>query len=172
MKRISIKDLTIIAACAAILFVLEQLLSFLPNIQLTVFLIVLFSKKLGFIKTAIIVIIHTVLDNLVMGSFNIMYFPFMLIGWLMIPILLSTLFKRCESPIILALLGLLFSFVYSWLYIIPNVIILDVDPLAYFISDFIFEIILAASSFLSILWLYKPCARILDYLTSKNDAIE
>lgn len=164
MKRISIKDLTIIAACAAILFVQEQLLSFLPNIQLTVFLIVLFSKKLGFIKTSIIVIIHTVLDNLVMGSFNIMYFPFMLIGWLIIPIVISTVFKRCESPLILALLGILFSFIYSWIYIIPNVIILDVDPLAYLAADLIFEIILAASSFISILWLYKPCVRIFDIL--------
>lgn len=156
--------MTIIAACTAILFAQEQLLSLLPNIQLTVFLIVLFSKKLKFIRTSIIIIIHTVLDNLVMGSFNIMYFPFMLIGWLIIPICISILFKRCESPLILALLGILFSFIYSWVYIIPNVIILDVKPLAYLSADLIFELILAASSFLSILWLYKPCSKVFDLL--------
>ena len=36
MRRV--KDITIIAILAAILFVQEQALSFLPNIQLTVFL--------------------------------------------------------------------------------------------------------------------------------------
>ncbi len=164
--------MTIIAACTAILFVQEQLLSFLPNIQLTVFLIVLFSKKLKFVKTSIIVIIHTVLDNLVIGSFNIMFFPFMLIGWIIIPIIICTLFKKCESPIILALLGIIFSFVYCWIYTIPNVIVLDVKPIDYLTADFIFELILAASSFLSILWLYKPCAKILDHLNNENDVIE
>ena len=39
-----VKDITIIAAFAAILFIQEQALSFLPNIQLTVFLLVLYSK--------------------------------------------------------------------------------------------------------------------------------
>ena len=84
MKKITIKDMVIIAVCTAILFVQEELLSFLPNIQFTVFLIVLYSKKLGFFKTSFIVIIHTILDNLFMGSFNIIYFPFMLLGWLLI----------------------------------------------------------------------------------------
>ena len=56
--RFSIKDIVLIAACISIVFVQEQILSFIPNIQLTVFLLVLFSKKLGFIKKTIIVFIH------------------------------------------------------------------------------------------------------------------
>ena len=66
-----IKDITIIAFFSAILFVQEQLFSFLPNVQLTVFLIVLYSKVFGFTKTAIIILIHTLLDNIVMGSMNL-----------------------------------------------------------------------------------------------------
>ena len=49
----STKDITIIAVMTTILFVQEQLLASLPGIQLTVFLITLFSKKLGFAKTSI-----------------------------------------------------------------------------------------------------------------------
>lgn len=169
MKKITIKDMVIIAVCTAILFVQEELLSFLPNIQFTVFLIVLYSKKLGFIKTTFIVIIHTILDNLFMGSFNIIYFPFMLLGWLLIPLSLSTIFKKVESSFKLALLGILFSLLYSWIYIIPNSIILNINPLHYLYSDILFEIILAASSFISILWLYKPCSKIFDHLNSKNN---
>ena len=60
--RFSFKDIVFIAACISIVFVQEQILSFLPNIQLTVLLLVLFSKKLGFIKTTIFVFIHSLLD--------------------------------------------------------------------------------------------------------------
>lgn len=162
MNKLTIKDITIVAVFAAILFTQEQVLTFLPNVQFTVFLIVLFSKKLGFIRTFFIVLIHVILDNLVMGSFNIMYFPFMFLGWMIIPITLCTIFKKCESPLILAILGIVFAFLYSWIYVIPNVLVLEVDPWVYLVNDFWWEIILAVSSFLSIMWLYDPCAKAID----------
>ena len=52
-----VKDITIIAILAAILFVQEQALSFLPNIQLTVFLLVLYSKTLKLWKVLLIIFI-------------------------------------------------------------------------------------------------------------------
>lgn len=163
-KRITVFDIALISLLSALLFVQEELLSFLPNIQFTVFLIVLFSKKLGLLRTTIIVIIHVILDNLYMSSFNIMYTPWMLIGWLIIPITLCTIFKKVNSNIILAFLGACYSFIYCWLYIIPNVMILEIDPLAYFVSDIPFELILAGSSFLSILLLYDPLSNVFEKL--------
>lgn len=168
MNKINVKDICIIAVSTAIIFVLEQLLSFLPNIQLTIFLIVLFSKKLKLIKTIIIVIIHTVLDNLVMGSFNIIYFPFMLLGWLLIPIMLSTIFKKINSPLGLALIGILNSFLYCFIMIIPNIIILKIEIIPYFVADIPFELLLALSSFLSILCLYKPCSKLFDIVLDEK----
>lgn len=162
MNKLTIKDITIVAVFAAILFTQEQVLTFLPNVQFTVFLIVLFSKKLGFIRTFFIVLIHVILDNLVMGSFNIMYFPFMFLGWMIIPITLCTIFKKCESPLILAILGIVYAFLYSWIYVIPNVLVLEVDPWVYLVNDLWWEIVLAVSSFLSIMWLYDPCAKAID----------
>ena len=76
----SSKDIALIAIFSVILFVQEQLFSFIPNVQLTVFLLVLYSKVLGFKKTALIILIHTILDNLINGSLNLMYFPFMLLN--------------------------------------------------------------------------------------------
>ena len=113
-KRITVFDIALISLLSALLFIQEELLSFLPNIQFTVFLIVLFSKKLGLLRTTIIVIIHVILDNLYMSSFNIMYTPWMLIGWLIIPITLCTIFKKVNSNIILAFLGVFYSFIYCW----------------------------------------------------------
>lgn len=159
-----IKNITIISVFSAILFVQEEALSFIPNVQLTVFLLILYSKIFGFKSTAIIICIHTLLDNIVMGSLNVFYFPFMLIGWLLIPIVVCTLLKKCNNNFILASFSIIFSFVYCWIFMIPNIIFYSIDIKAYLISDILWEIVFAVSSFLTTLWLYNPCASILNKL--------
>ena len=128
----STKDIAIIAIMTTILFVQEQLLSSLPGIQLSVFLIVLYSKKFGLAKTSLIVFLHVILDNFYMSSFSLMYTPTMLIGWLIIPLTLCIIFKKIESPIWLGVLGILYAFIYSWLFIVPNYLIIHI-----YIFDFL-----------------------------------
>ena len=163
----STKDITLIAVMTTILFVQEQLLINLPGIQLTVFLILLFAKKFGFVKTIVIVILHVLLDNLYLSSFSLMYTPTMLVGWLLIPLTIATLLKKVESPLILAILGVVYSFIYCWLYVIPSYFLYDIDPLFYLSADITFEIILAVCSFISILFLYKPCSKVIDLMLNK-----
>lgn len=167
MYKIKVLDIAIIAILSSLLIVQELVLQFLPNIQLTVFLIVLFSKKLKMVRTIIIVTIYTLFDCLFASSLNLFYFPFMLIGWNLIPILLSTIFKRVENSLYLAFLGILFSLLYSWIFIIPTMVMTDVKFLDYLVSDLVFEGLLAISSFLSILWLYYPCSKLLDKILKK-----
>ena len=170
--HLSIKDIVVIATCISIVFVQEQLLSILPNIQLTILLLVLYSKKLGLIKTVIIVIIHSFLDCLVTGSLNLYYFPFMLMGWLLIPVIINLFFRKTESVITLSIMGIVFALLYSWVYIIPNVLIpnesiSNVGLINYLAADILFEILLAGSSFLSILWLYNPCSKVFDKILNE-----
>lgn len=160
----STKDIAIIAIMTTILFVQEQLLSGLPGIQLSIFLIILYAKKFGLAKTSLIVFLYVILDNFYMSSFSLMYTPTMLLGWMLIPLTLCTFFKKVESPIFLGLLGIVYSFIYSWLYVIPNYLIMYIDPVTYIASDLIFEIILAVCSFVSIIILYKPSSKVLDIL--------
>lgn len=167
-KRITIKDITLIAVMTTLLFVQEQLLSSLPGIQLTIFLMILYTKKLGFIKGTIIIIVHTLLDNLFMGSFSLLYTPVMFVGWLIIPLTLCTIFKKINSTIILAIIGIVYAFIYSWLYMIPMYFIMHVNPLTYLVSDIIFEITLAGCSFVSILFLYRPCSLLIDMLLNNR----
>ena len=161
---IKIKDITVIAFFTGILFVQEQLLTFLPNVQLTVFLIVLYSKVFKLWQTLLIILIHTLLDNIFMSSFSIYYFPFMLLGWSVIPIIINLFFKKNDNPLTLAFVGMGCSFIYCWMFIIPQVLLTKVNIITYFISDLFFEVILALTSFLTILWLYKPCAKLLNKL--------
>ena len=160
--NLKLKDIVLIAIFSAILFIQEELLSFLPNIQLTVFLLILFSYKFGLFKTLIIVSIHTLLDNLLFGSFNVYVMPFMFIGWAFIPIISCTLFKKVKSNIALSFISILYSFLYSWVFIIPNCLMLKIDFLAYITSDILFETLLAVSSFISTLLLYNPLSRLFD----------
>ena len=99
-----------------------------------------------------------------MKSFSLFYTPAMLVGWLIIPITICSIFKKVESSFCLGVLGVLYAFIYCWLFIIPNYFILNIGPIEYLISDFLFEIILAISSFVSIYWLYNPCGKVLDFL--------
>lgn len=156
----TVKDMALIAMFAAILFIQEEALTFIPNVQLTVFLLVLYSKRLGFVRTSIIIIIHVILDNLVMGSFSVIWTPAMFVGWMLIPIVICTIFRKIDNFIILAIAGALLSFTYCWCFILPNYLVMHINPLKYLASDILFECILAASSFMSILFLYIPCRKI------------
>lgn len=161
-KVLSVRDIAIVAILTAILFVMEQVLSLIPNVQLTVLLLMIFAKKLGILKSSIIILIHSFLDNLVSGSFNILIVIFMIIGWELIPLLVNTLFKKVDSIISISLVGVLFSFLYSWIYMIPFCIIFEMSFFEYLKADIIWEVLLATSSFLSILLLYKPVEKIFD----------
>lgn len=158
-----IKDLTLIAILAAILFIQETALSFIPNVQFTVLFLVLYSKLLSFKKTALIVIIHVTLDNLLWGM-QLPYYLSMLVGWLLIPLVLSTLGRKLKSPLALAIFGAAMSFVYCWALIPAGMLLRGLPFVAYFLADLSFEVILAASSFISILWLYEPLYKRLEQI--------
>lgn len=158
------KDITLIALMSSLVFAQEQLLVFLPNIQLTAFLLILFSKKFGFIRTSLIILIYVILDNFVMGSFNLVFTPFMLLGWLFIPFIFSVCFKRIESSILLSVISIITSLAYCWIYIIPNYILYGINPIIYLSSDFIFEIIFVICNFSLVMILYSPCSKLIEKL--------
>ncbi|PKK96719.1 MAG: hypothetical protein CVV58_04935 [Tenericutes bacterium HGW-Tenericutes-3] len=162
-KHQAIKDSALIAVLASILFVQQLALSFLPNVQFTTLLIVLYTKVIGFKKTTLVVILHVLAINILspFGPVIIMQVPAMLIGWLLIPVLLHTVFRKLNTAWSLAIFGFFFGFVYGWLFIPVSVWILDVPFLEYLIADVLFEIVMAISNFLTILWLYDPLKKLL-----------
>lgn len=157
-----IKDITIIALFACILFVQEQILSFIPNVQITMLLIMVYTRVFKVTKTTIIVIIHVILDNLLNGSFNIVILPAMFIGWELVVIVCGFIFKNTNNTIILALIAFTLSFIYSFMFLITSKIFLNVDVITYIANDLIFTLIFALSSFISVLWLFIPLCNVLN----------
>ena len=93
-----------------------------------------------------------------MSSMNPVFMTFMMIGWSIIPIVLHIV--KVDSSMGLALLSIVFALVYSWVYIIPNVLVYEMDFMAYLMADIPFEVLLAMSSFITTLWLYEPCKKV------------
>ena len=164
IENTTIKDTALIAVCAAILFVQQLALSFLPNIQFTTLLIILYTKVLGFKKTTFTIVIHIIVINILSpyGPLMPMYIPSMFIGWMLIPISLSTFLKKLNSAYALAIFGFFFGFLYGWLFIPVAVFVLGTPFEAYFMMDLPFELIMALSNFLTVLWLYYPLRNMLS----------
>lgn len=149
-----------IAILTAILFIQEELLTFIPNVQFTFFLLVLYSKILKFRYVSLIVIIHVILDSLFMSSFNLIYMAPMFIGYLFIPIMINLFFKKIDNELVLASFGFVASIFYALCFAIITTLTTDVNFKLYIIADIPFTLILSFTSFLSILWLYRPLKKI------------
>ncbi|MBQ4425291.1 MAG: hypothetical protein II882_06110 [Lachnospiraceae bacterium] len=170
MKRSSrfVREMVMMAAMAAILFLQKEILAGIPNVQLVSFLILLYAKCTGLWRTGIIVTVYVLLDSVFWGSLNPIFTPAQWIGWMLGPLILCTLLKKVEDSIPLAFANVFFAFLYCWVMIIPTAWLIHVDIRKYILADIPFEIILAVSAFLPTLLLYEPMIRILRRLWNGN----
>ena len=161
-KSLKVKDICIMALFTAVLFIQEQLLVFLPNIQLTFMLISLYTIVFGVKKTLLIVFIHVILDNMIMGSFTFITMIPMLVGYTILVFLINLVRnKRLPWIVVMACVG---SFIYCYMFLIMNKIVYDIDFLVYFISDIPFELLLLLSTILTITYLFRPLEKTLNNL--------
>ena len=162
-----IKEITLYSVLTSILFVQEQLLAFLPNIQLTFFLIILYSKVLKLRGSILIVILHVVLDNLLNGSFTPIIVIPMLLGYIQIPLIINLLLKNVKKPLILASYSVLVTIIYSILFLIANWLILPINIVSYIIADIPFTLVMCVCNFIVIFVLYTPLYKVLNNLLIK-----
>ena len=158
------RELCVMALLTVILFAQEQMLNFLPNINFTILLMVLYAKTLGFAKSSMIITVYLLFDAIYMNSLNPIWTTGQWIGWMMIPILMCTVFKKTEDSLKLAFAGALCAFLYCWILVFPTMWVLHAPFKAYLISDIPYELLLAGSAFLGILLLYEPLSKLLRKL--------
>lgn len=159
VNRERIKWLLFTAMYVALIWSLEMLLVFIPNIQLTTLLIVVYVVNHKYKQSLVMIIAYVILDNLAYG-FSIFMLP-MFLGWMFIPTVYA--FIRPTNEYQHAALGILFGLIYSWMFIPLSVVMYGIPFKAYIIADIPFEIILCTSNVVTILWLYKPIEKILTY---------
>ena len=157
----SVKRIARIALFAAILFVQEFALSFIPNVQFTQVLIAVYYYSFGLVDTIIITTIHVILDNLSMGSFSFIYTPAMYIGWLLLPIILH-LFKKIKNRLVISSLVGLHGLLYSLIFIVIDIILMEISFWPYFVSSLPFTIILIINGFITTLLLKDKLVDLLN----------
>ena len=167
----TIKRIAILVALTTILFVQEELLTPLPNVQLTFLLVFVYGATVGLVDGSIVLLIHVILDNLYMSSFNLIWMIPQFIG-LFIALLFGRLLKK-RNEFIVSIFGAISALIYCWLYVLETVLITDTKFMDYLIADIPFQVILVASTVISILFLYKPLKKILDdFLLKKERKID
>ena len=156
---IKVKDIAIMVMLAALLFVQEEALTLIPNIQFTFLLIMLYGAVLGPKKASLIVLVHVLLDNLFMSSFIPTVMLPMLIGHEIT--MLIGYFLKNKNTIILSIGITISSIIYAFLFFITTIFVYDIDPLTYLIADIPFDIILIACNILCVILIYSPLYKIL-----------
>lgn len=79
--RQNIRSITLQAMLLAVLVVQEYILSGIPQVQLTIILILVYAQFLPYKKLIPLIMAYVLLDNLLMGSISLLYTPTMLIIW-------------------------------------------------------------------------------------------
>ncbi len=153
--RTRTKKLVMIAMFIAIIFAQEEVLTAVPNVQLTVLLLMVYGAVVGPLWGTVIVFAHCFLDNVLMGSLiPAVFFP-MVIGWEIV--MIFGYISKKWPLIIKVILSIVGAFIYCWLFVLFNYLMIPtIDIQKYIIADIAFEIVLAASSGISVALLYIP----------------
>ena len=125
INPIKVKDIAIMVMLAALLFVQEEALTLIPNIQFTFLLIMLYGAVLGPKKASLIVLVHVLLDNLFMSSFIPTVMLPMLIGH-EITMLIGYYLKN-KNTIILSIGITIASIIYAFLFFITTIFVYDIN---------------------------------------------
>lgn len=153
--RVRTKKLVMIAMFIAIIFAQEELLTWIPNVQLTVLLLMIYGAVVGPLWGTVIVFAHTFLDNAFMGSLlPSVYLP-MLVGWEIV--MLFGWISRKWPLFLKTIMSIIGALAYCWLFVIANYLMvptINIDK--YIMLDIPFEIVLMCSSGISVALLYVP----------------
>ncbi len=172
--KFPVRRLTLTAMLTCILFVQEELLMMIPNVQLTVLLIFLYGAVCGPGYGTVIVLIHVFLDNLVMGSMTPQVMIPMTIGW-EITMLLGCFAEKIKAKLWLkCVLSALGSLIYCWVFVVVNILFLQVDPIVYITADIPFEVIIAVCSIVTVMFIYEPIYKLLykQWNKLKEEAVD
>ena len=162
------KDLVLISIFGVLLFVMQLVLSFIPNVNVVTMLICLYVYILGGRKTFIILIVFITISGFYYG------FGHWHLGYLWIYsilIILTVIFKILfkYNVIGLSILGFIFGLLFGFLFAINDSILINVDLWVYYLKGVPFDLIHGFSNMLAILLLFPVLYRMSNqYFDNSN----
>jgi energy-coupling factor transport system substrate-specific component len=167
--RTTLKQLTLTAMYLAVIVVLESLMAGLPNVQLTVVLMMAFAVTFPKAIFMPFVLAYVVIDNFagifLMGSIDPFIMIPMTVAWLVL--VYATYAFRKKPFYWLIGFGLIYGFLYGWIYIPAHMIRFGITTFwPYLLADLPFEITMAVTNVISISLLYPPLVKLMRDLMS------
>ena len=169
-NHITIPELCILAFMTVLLFVQEELFTFIPNFQFTFLLLAVYVVVFGYKKTSLIILAHVLLDNMFMGSLTPIVMIPMWMGYMIYTGVICLL--KDKKLWILVLGGALSAYLYCMLFLVTNAIFLDINLYVYWISDIPFEVMLVSCTSFTLIYLYKPLSKKLGELWRHENPLD
>ncbi len=150
----------------AVLVVQEYILSGIPQVQLTIILILVYAQFLSYKKLIPLIIAYVLLDNLLMGSISLLYTPTMLIIWPLYAVFARMILKKPDYIHLIYAIG--FSFIYGWSFLPASIVLQHLNTWSkiwtYLKLDFVFELMMATNTIITFLLFYQPLMKLLTFL--------
>ena len=171
MKPIKIltplKTITLTAMYLAVIVVLEASMIMLPNVQLTVLLMMVFATVFPRHLFIPFVTAYVIIDNFtgifLAGSIDFFLVIPMFIGWTLLLYVTSFLAKK--SFWLVLIFSFLFGFIYGWIFIPAHIVRFGITTLwPYIVADLPFELTMAISNVVSVFLLYRILVKQLQFL--------
>lgn len=159
--KLATKDIAIIALAVAIIEVCKVAMTGLPNIELTSFLLIIFSlyfgKKIYFVIPVFILIEGAIYG---FGLWWIMY----LYAWPLL-VLVTRIFKKNDSAVFWAVVSGVFGLLFGFLCAIPYLFMGGIHTaFSWWIAGIPWDLVHGVSNFLIMLLLYHPITKVIKKL--------
>lgn len=172
--KVAIKDITLIAVLVAIIEVCKVALSFLPNIELTTFWLIIFTIYFGR-KILFVVPVFIVIEGAIYGIhlWWIMY----LFVWPLL-VFICYMFKNCKSVWFWSIFSGTFGLFFGALCTIPHIIVGAFSSglstgirlgIAWWIAGIPWDIVHCIGNFIIMLVLYQPISYVIKKLKIVNN---
>lgn len=160
-----VRKLVIYAMCAAIIVISKEVLSFLPNIELVSFLLILFALHFELKGSLFIVFIFCFLQTILygVGLWTPMYF----IVWPLLVIVTRCLKKQLNSYGRCAYFSAVFGLIFGFLFSIPYFFVSMKTGWIYVIKGIPFDFIHCLANYIIMVLLYDRTSNLFHYFHNK-----
>lgn len=172
MKKITVRDITLIGMMVAVIEVCKAALSFLPNIELTTFWLILFTLYFGR-KILLVIPVFILIEGCIYG-FGLWWVMYLYMWPLLV--LLVWIFKKHGSVWFFSTLSGLFGLFFGFFCAIPYVVIGAWDGgiknglyagFTWWVAGIPWDIVHGVGNFVLMLVLYHPMRRVMERMKSR-----
>ena len=172
MKKITVRDITLIGMMVAVIEVCKAALSFLPNIELTTFWLILFTLYFGR-KILLVIPVFILIEGCIYG-FGLWWVMYLYMWPLLV--LLVWIFKKHGSVWFFSTLSGLFGLFFGFFCAIPYVVTGAWDGgiqnglyagFTWWVAGIPWDIVHGVGNFVLMLVLYHPVRRVMERMKSR-----